>query len=93
MACRFPVWLRFFLYQITPQSDEVPEFHWIVVGPLLPYPIRDAEGVDRNETNVANYDRLPNAYIWTGHPDFFRRRFGIGSAPHFDRTGGIADKA
>lgn len=59
-----------FLYQIDPPSDDIPQFHWIVVGPLWPYPIRDESGVDQNEVNTLQYGGLPNAYIWTGYPEF-----------------------
>lgn len=59
-----------FLYEIEPRSDDTPSFHWSVVGTRWPYPVRDENGVDENEIENANYSGLPNAYIWTGAPDF-----------------------
>lgn len=58
-----------FLYRFAPQPD-VPEYHWFVVGHCWPYPVRDEDNVDTSFGERANYDGLPNAYIWTGAPDF-----------------------
>ncbi len=59
-----------FLYRIVPPRPDIPEFHWIVVGTDWPYPVVDESGVDTNAAASAAYDGLPNAYIWSGYPDF-----------------------
>lgn len=59
-----------FLYKIVPKKPDIPEYHWIIVGPKWPYPEIDENRVDQNEIKNRTYAGLPHAYIWSGHPDF-----------------------
>ncbi len=65
-----PELIGVFLYKIVPKKPDIPEYHWIIVGPRWPYPDIDESRVDQNEFRNRTYARLPHAYIWTGHPDF-----------------------
>jgi hypothetical protein len=58
-----------FLYRIAPTRPTIPEYHWIVVGPVWPEFDQNNNTVDTNTIN-GTYSGLPNAYIWTGYPDF-----------------------
>jgi hypothetical protein len=56
-----------FLYKVVPRKPEIPEHHWIVVGPKWPYAELDENRVDQNALRNQTYSGLPNAYIWAGH--------------------------
>jgi hypothetical protein len=59
-----------FLYRVSPTRPDIPEYHWIIVGPRWPYPEVDENRIDQNEIRNRTYSGLPHAYIWTGYPDF-----------------------
>jgi hypothetical protein len=55
-----------YLLHIEPRKLEVPEYHWIVAGPIW-----KCEDLKVKSPIVGGeYRGLPCAYIWTGYPDF-----------------------
>lgn len=78
-----------FLYRIVPTRPDIPEYHWIVVGPKWPYPEYNKLGVDQSELVDKRYSGLPHAYIWTGHPDFSDRNSAPNPACALDSYVGV----
>lgn len=61
-----PDFLGAFLYEFEPIEPDIPRYCWVVAGSLWPYPLDETE--DQFSARKANYEGVPNAYIWAGIP-------------------------
>jgi hypothetical protein len=55
-----------YLLHIEPRKLKIPEYHWIVSGPV--WKCEDLKA--KNPIVGGEYRGLPCAYVWTGYPDF-----------------------